>query len=108
MKLADLRALVAQMPDAGTVPIVWVREQLGALEIEEVGDPELFNVAGLAKRWHRGASTVRGMLESGEVAGAYRLRGREWRVPRDAVLGVRGRPTGDTPANAADPGGQEG
>lgn len=30
-------------------------------------------------------STVRGWLQAGEIEGAYKLHGREWRIPHDAL-----------------------
>ncbi len=42
-------------------------------------------VAELADRFHRSPSTVRGWLEAGRFPTAYKLSGRDWRVP---VAGV--------------------
>jgi hypothetical protein len=42
-------------------------------------------MADLAKRYSRKPSTIRGWLERGLFPGAYRLRGRDWRVPASGV-----------------------
>ena len=54
-------------------------------------------VAELAARFHRSPSTIRGWLEAGRFPGAYKLNGRDWRVPPDALAAFlaaqRTRPT---------------
>jgi len=42
-------------------------------------------VADLAERFRRSPSTIRGWLETGRFPGAYKLNGRDWRVPIDGV-----------------------
>jgi excisionase family DNA binding protein len=46
-------------------------------------------VADLAARFQRSASTVRGWIEAGRFPGAYKLRGRDWRVSPAAVDAFR-------------------
>ena len=112
MTLADLRACLATMPPGTLIPADWVCAQLGAVEgeAENTKAPD-FTAAELATRWGRGSSTVRTMCERGELAGAYRFRGREWRVPRATVLtyeaAERGRaevPSDPPPLRARRPG----
>jgi excisionase family DNA binding protein len=40
----------------------------------------------VAREFGRSASTVRGWLGEGRFPGAYRLNGREWRIPRADVI----------------------
>jgi excisionase family DNA binding protein len=42
-------------------------------------------VAELATRFHRSASTVRDWCEHGRFEGAYKLNGRDWRIPLAAL-----------------------
>lgn len=90
MTLAEhLRAMVATMPSGASVslPVDWLRAQLE--EEESSRDttlaPSDLTLAEIAKRVHRAPSTVRGWLNGGMVPGAYRLRGRDWRVPPSAL-----------------------
>lgn len=85
----DLRAalrLLAEAYPAGTlVPVL--REHLLALVDGETapvvqGDLTCKAVGSLIGRH---ASTVRAMCERGELSGAYRQHGREWRIPPGAV-----------------------
>lgn len=89
MTLADrLAAVVDGMPEDGavTLPVAWLRAQL---EAEESGDGAGGRIANLtveevAEELGRRPSTIRGYLGSGDLRG-YKLRGREWRIPRGAV-----------------------
>ena len=45
----------------------------------------VLTVADVAARLHRSKSTVRGWLEAGHLAGAFKLNGRDWRVPSQAL-----------------------
>ncbi len=47
--------------------------------------PADFTVADLAVRFGRKPSTVRGWCELGRLPGAYRMHGREWRIPVAAL-----------------------
>jgi excisionase family DNA binding protein len=42
-------------------------------------------VSELAARFHRSASTVRDWCEHGRFEGAYKLNGRDWRIPQVGV-----------------------
>jgi Helix-turn-helix domain len=82
-----LRALAEALPASTAVPVP--REVLLELlatpslapERPTVTAPADLTVAELAARFGRKPSTVRGWLDRGLVAGAYRFQGREWRVP---------------------------
>ncbi len=89
MNLADrLRELADRLPTGGSLTLT--RDALlelaavgnGQLEAEAVAD---LNVAELADRFHRSPSTVRDWCEQGHFEGAYKLNGRDWRIPEAAV-----------------------
>src|SRR3989442_2660617 len=100
MTLADLRELVARMPPGSSVTLS--RDAL----LEAVGAPDApgmpadLNVAELGARLRRSHSTVRGWCEKGRFAGAFKLEGRDWRIPPAAVesfLEAQRRGRGDHP-----------
>jgi helix-turn-helix protein len=86
-----LRALAEALPAGTAVPVP--RElllELLAGSIPEPGPetrtaPDL-TVAELAVRFGRKPSTVRGWLDRQLIPGAYRFRGREWRVPAVSLV----------------------
>lgn len=86
-----LRALVDASPaDAMiTVPKPWLSELLA--EPLPVGQGEGtalavdLTVQDVATQFKRGASTIRTWCERGDLPGAYRNRGREWRIPASAI-----------------------
>lgn len=86
MTLLDL---LEALPDEAMVPVGWVRSKLQAEaddEAEDIGGgQELLRVPELAERFDRSESTIRSWCRDGRLTGAYRLRGREWVVPTDAV-----------------------
>lgn len=55
-------------------------------------------VAQVAARYSRQPSTVRGWCESGLLRGAYRLRGREWRIPAEALAAFEQAERGGRPS----------
>jgi hypothetical protein len=79
-----LRALAA-LPATATLalPVAELREALG-----DEGPVEL-DVDAVARAFGRSASTVRGWCEHGLLPGAYRLRGRAWRIPPAALAAFR-------------------
>ncbi len=89
MNLADrLRELADRLPTGGSLTLT--RDAL--LELAGVGNGQLeagavadLNVAALAARFHRSPSTVRDWCEQGHFEGAYKLNGRDWRIPEAAV-----------------------
>src|SRR2546422_8523983 len=85
MTLADLRELVARMPPGSTVtlPRDALLEAVGAPDAPEM--PADLTVAEAATRFHRSASTIRTWTEEGRFIGAYKLNGRDWRIPVAAV-----------------------
>jgi hypothetical protein len=78
------------MPEGTVVPCP--REVLLALASAEApapGSPTIsaadLSVAQLGVRFDRKPSTIRGWCELRLFPGAYKLRGRDWRVPMDGV-----------------------
>lgn len=97
---ARLAAIVDPLPDGAAVSLPvevirgWLDEDAGEgmdLTIEEVG-----RLAG------RAPSTVRTWCGQGRLPGAYRLQGREWRIPRTAIAALRG--IAHAPSHGADNG----
>lgn len=78
-----LRALATALPAGASVPVPreWLLELLGPAKASPAAEVADSTVDDLARRYSRAASTVRGWIEAGQFPGAYRLRGREWRVP---------------------------
>lgn len=68
----SLRAALDEAEQGGDVPA-------------EGSDGEDLTLEEAAERVHRAASTVRGWCNSGVLAGAYRLNGRDWRIPPAAL-----------------------
>ena len=56
------------------MPVGWLRQQLG-------DDEGLLGVGQIAQRLGRNRSTVRAWCEQGRFQGAFKLNGRDWRVP---------------------------
>ena len=75
-----LGGLLEPLPDEALVPVGWLRSYLRApAPTEPIGD---LSCAQAAEALGRKPGTVRGWCARGEIPGAYRLNGREWRVPR--------------------------
>jgi hypothetical protein len=54
-------------------------------EPDDATDSRDLRVADLAARFHRSASTIRDWCEHARFEGAYKLNGRDWRIPQAAV-----------------------
>jgi excisionase family DNA binding protein len=84
-----LTALVKAAPSDATVPVRWIKELLAAddqtLDSGRSDSDVDLTVKEVARRFGRGASTIRTWLARGELVGAYRLHGREWRVPLASI-----------------------
>jgi hypothetical protein len=102
---AGLQALASALPDGSAVPVPreWLLELLsGAGDAPRVVvAPADLTAAQLAERFGRHASTVRLWLERGAFPGAYKLRGRDWRVPPASLAAFEarereGKPSPDT------------
>ena len=90
--LESLREALAAMPPGTLVPKDWVLERLS----EDVpGVPAAvtrapparvdLTIRDLARLFGKQPSTVRGWVERGDFPGAYKLHGKEWRVPISSV-----------------------
>lgn len=101
MSLGDrLRALAERLPPGGSLTLT--RDGLLELAGEDGGEPDQpsaeadLTIAEVAAFFHRSASTVRGWCEHGCFEGAYKLNGRDWRVPRASVETFLGKQRGDS------------
>ena len=90
--LESLRAAVAAMPPGALVPRDWLLEQLGEVSTEAPtpvapAPPARVDltIRGLAQLFGKQPSTARAWVERGDFPGAYKLNGKEWRVPVSAV-----------------------
>lgn len=82
-----LRDIIRELPDEALVPVGWVRPLVAETAASAGDDHELADLTApdVARILERAPSTIRGWCASGAIEGAYRLRGREWRIPRDAL-----------------------
>lgn len=92
-----------------------LREALGAAPGPAASSPEAcpdLTVQQVADKYGRAASTVRSWITSGRLVGAYRFRGKEWRLPPEALRTFeeaersgglpRGEPSGRKRGNLSD------
>ena len=98
MNRPTLAALLA-LPDDALIPVRCLREATaeldpGGREHRALG----LTVQEVADECGRAPSTVRTWAAEGRLAGAKRLRGREWRIPRSALAALL---DDDTPARAS-------
>ena len=90
--LERLRAAVAAMPPGALVPRDWLLEELtdgspGRPAPVAPAPMALVDltIRDLAKVFGKRPSTVRAWVERGDFPGAYKLHGKEWRVPVSSV-----------------------
>ncbi len=80
---------MAAMPSGTLVPRDWVLEKLSegvpAVEIPTLPTRVDLSIRELARLFGKQPSTVRAWVERGDLPGAYKLHGKEWRVPVSAV-----------------------
>ena len=100
-RLESLRAALTAMPPGTLVPRDWVLEQLsdGSPGVSAAETPALpthvdLTIRGLAQLFGKQPSTVRAWVERGDFPGAYKLQGKEWRVPVSAVEAFQDRQRG--------------
>jgi helix-turn-helix protein len=103
MSLADrLRNLAERLPPGGSLTLT----RDGLLQLADVTDDPLdqtavsadFTIADLAARFQRSPSTIRGWCERSCFDGAFKLNGRDWRIPRESVETFLNKQRGDRPA----------
>ncbi len=75
------------MPPGTLVPRDWLLDRLSGAEPAQNASTALVDltIQDLAKMFGKRPSTVRAWVERGDFAGAYKLHGKEWRVPADSV-----------------------
>jgi len=90
--LESLRSALTAMPPGTLVPRDWVLEHLsdGFAGVPVAEAPALparldLTIRDLAQLFGKQPSTVRVWVERGDFPGAYKLHGKEWRVPVSAV-----------------------
>ena len=90
--IEPLRAALAAMPPGALVPRDWLLEQLTASLSGPQGSPAPapptlvdLTIRDLAQVFGKRPSTVRAWAERGDFPGAYKLHGKEWRIPASAV-----------------------
>lgn len=116
MRLAErLRLLVESAPPDATVPVRWIGELLDQDEatvepaIRRNGsDPVMpdLSVEDIMKATSRERSTVIGWIHDGDFPGAYKLNGREWRIPPADWKAFLSRKREQRPAEPVPSGGQ--
>lgn len=101
--LESLRKALAVMPAGTLVPRDWVLEQLSDClpsvpAVETPAPPACLDltIRDLAKLFGKQPSTVRAWVERGDFPGAYKLHGKEWRVPVSSVEAFQNRQRGAT------------
>jgi hypothetical protein len=94
--LESLRTALAAMPPGSLVPRDWLLEQLSSVSPIPSESPALVDltIGDLARLFGKRPSTVRAWVERGDFPGAYKLHGKEWRVPASAVEAFQDRQRG--------------
>ena len=101
-----LRHELEAMPPGTLVPRDWLLTRLppsaAVREAEDVDPSGLVDLSihDLGQLFGRRPSTIRQWLERGDLPGAYKLFGREWRAPRSAVDAFLKSQRSDSPAAA--------
>lgn len=89
MTLDELRRWLASAPPGSLVPVEAVRPLLESDGADGAGSAWDLSVQEVAELLGRAPSTIRGWIGEGLFPGAYRLRGREWRIPRRDLTRLR-------------------
>ena len=91
--IARLTALVDAAPPDATVTVGWLAELLAADTVAPTTQPTALDsaavdltIAQVAAHFGKGTSTIRTWIGRGELDGAYRFHGHEWRVPLASVV----------------------
>ncbi len=80
-----LSKLLDLLPDDALVPVRWLRAQLRHPDVATDDGVADLSCADVAMMLGRTPGTIRGWCQRGEIAGAYRLNEREWRIPRPSL-----------------------
>lgn len=81
----SLRAALEVMPSGTLVPRDWLLERLSNGRAANSGAVVDMTIPELARLFGKRPSTVRAWVERGDFAGAYKLHGKEWRIPAAAI-----------------------
>lgn len=85
----QLRRDLERFPSEAMVPVGWVVERLAAVESSEATTDGLeidLTCEEVAKLLQRASPTVRAWCATGRFPGAWRLNGKQWRIPRAAIM----------------------
>ena len=80
----ELLAAIGSLPDAATVPVGFIRTFLDPAHAPDDVLQDL-TLGRAGELLERSVSTVRTWCQLGKLRGAYRLEGREWRIPRASI-----------------------
>lgn len=86
-----LNRIIEPLPPGASVllPRECIEEWLAGEDTPSAPTPEQvvidLTIKQVASLMGKKESTVRGWLQAGEIEGAYKLHGREWRIPHDAL-----------------------
>lgn len=83
---ARLTAVLRPIPSGSLVPRDWL---LGMIEEAGETDDDDLTAEEFGRLRNRAPSTIRTWAAAGRLPGAYRLNGREWRIPRSALRALR-------------------
>jgi len=80
---SDLEAIINGMPPGSSVslPVDWLCGLLSEAMAAGNEPDELLTLEQVAERVGRATSTLRTWCNTGKLEGAFRLNGRDWRVP---------------------------
>ena len=80
-----LLELLEPLPDDAQVCVRWIRDQLERVPSLDDGAIADLTAAEAGHVIGRKASTLRNWCAAGDLPGAYKLNGKEWRIPSEAV-----------------------
>lgn len=82
-----LRALIDGLPPGAIIPVraEWIAELVADVPVTQAAMEVDLTATEVARLMGRDEKTVAGWCRAGVIEGAYKLRGREWRVPRAAL-----------------------
>lgn len=86
--MTELRRDLERLPAAAMVPVGWILERLHLLTKPERQSATMeidLTVEEVAALLHKKPPTVRAYCGARLLPGAYRLNGKQWRIPRTAI-----------------------
>lgn len=85
----QLRRNLERLPREAMIPVGWVVERLAAAESNDAAPDDVeidLTCEEVAKLVQRKPSTVRAWCATGLFPGAWQLNGKQWRIPRTAIM----------------------